>query len=70
MFPTQPHQKMVSQPPLPPQGAYDRSSSHPPHNSSIFMSKEDVNVTTQARSYDVPELSSLSKDSPTPPTST
>jgi len=34
------------------------------------MCKENINMTTQAKFYDVPESFSSSKDSITPPTST
>ena len=54
-------QQMVSQPPLPLQGGKEGSPSHTPHSSCVFICKEDVNVITRSKSYDVPELSSLSK---------
>ena len=57
---------MVAQLSQPPQGGNEGSSSH---NSSIFMCKEYVNVTTWAKYYDVPESRSPSKESSTPPTS-
>lgn len=58
-----------TQPSLPPQGGNGGLFFNPTISSAVFMCKEDVNVTTRAKPYDVPNSSSSLKDSLAPLTS-
>lgn len=61
--------QFLAQPPPPLQVGNEGPFFIPINSSSIFMSKEYIHVTMWAKSYDVLELSSSPKDSPTPLTS-